>query len=343
MDDDTMDENNDKRYNSSKFSYIVDKAIHKRDMYTDRGDSLNPYLYMNLDDIPNFGWCARLYELIESSISIEELLDFIRDFVDNTRSDASGSEAMSESGELENASEASEEDQSYNDYVTTSDVLSNDTSDEKIEKKCFNENLSTLEKYTSEPDLFIIKTLNSQNKFEQGFCSTIQELNDYIRADHNSDQSTTLMGIWEQKRGEKLDDMGNGGKVSSKIVFNMPFRMFITLGSLERVLTENQKVWYALPLYGDKRRRIGNLNSWFGMGKNHGQIPGFKIYKLYTKEEITSGIQVFESIQMDYPLVIPSLESGSLQEVLENLTVEKYTKGLLNRLMYLASKSILLK
>lgn len=144
-----------------------------------------------------------------------------------------------------------------------------------------------------------------------------------------------------KERGEKLDDMGRGGRVSTKIVFNMPFRMFITLGSLERILTEHRKVWYALPLYGDKRRRIGNLNSRFGVGENHGQVPSFKIYKLYTKEEVTGGIQVVESIQTDYPLVIPSYETGSLQDALMNLTVEKYYKGLLQRLLYLASKSIL--
>jgi hypothetical protein len=88
---------------------------------------------------------------------------------------------------------------------------------------------------------------------------------------------------------------------------------------------------------------VKNVNSRFGVGENHGQVPGFKIYKLYTKEEVTSGIQVVESIQIDYPLVIPSYETGSLQDALMNLTVEKYYKGLLQRLLYLASKSILTK
>ena len=43
------------------------------------------------------------------------------------------------------------------------------------------------------------------------------------------------------------------------------------------------KNWYLLPLYGNKRRRIGLQ---FGSSKNHGQIPGSKIYKAFTKEEI---------------------------------------------------------
>ena len=40
------------------------------------------------------------------------------------------------------------------------------------------------------------------------------------------------------------------------------------------------------------RRRVGNLSEIYAQSMNHGQIPGFVIYKLFTKDEIEQGVVV---------------------------------------------------
>jgi hypothetical protein len=55
-----------------------------------------------------------------------------------------------------------------------------------------------------------------------------------------------------------------------------------------------------VPLFGGKKRRLGNLRGTFGIGMNHGQVPGETIYKLYTKEEVDAGVQAI-NLNSDFP------------------------------------------
>jgi hypothetical protein len=95
---------------------------------------------------------------------------------------------------------------------------------------------------------------------------------------------------------------GVSGKPTGRIVVRLPQnQIYVTSGSVKRMLSSNIKEWYALPLFGGKRRRIGNLRGIFGSSMNHGQIPGFIVYKLYTKDEILKNIIVEEN-EDDYPM-----------------------------------------
>ena len=98
-----------------------------------------------------------------------------------------------------------------------------------------------------------------------------------------------------------FSNTGRGGVATGKMVVKI-HTMYITLGSAEKILKSNNKIWYALPLYNGKRRRIGNLDDFFGESMNHGQVPGFVIYKVYTKDEIKEKNEVKESWS-DYPLL----------------------------------------
>lgn len=96
---------------------------------------------------------------------------------------------------------------------------------------------------------------------------------------------------------------GISTKPTGRLIIRLPTfdQMYITLGSAHRVLKEKNKIWYALPLFGGKKRRIGNIAGIYGSSLNHGQIPGFNIYKLFTKEEILQGVKSVET-HGDYPL-----------------------------------------
>ena len=59
-----------------------------------------------------------------------------------------------------------------------------------------------------------------------------------------------------------------------------------------RIICRPETNWYALPLYGGKRRRIGNISELYAQSMNHGQIPGYIVYKLFTKDEIEQGVIV---------------------------------------------------
>lgn len=309
------------------FTSIMDTAMDNNEEFR----YLKP-IYLDVLYISQDGWPNAFRER-HSFTTVREFLEKIKRKVDESRSIVLTDED-DESSQPNETFTSEEDTESSSGYSISNDTLSEDSDDshEPQPSKCFNEDVMTLEPYKSDPSLFIIKTQNSKGKFVEGFCSTIDEIYEYLEADRETDSghSNIFMGIWMKKKGQTLDEMGYGGVCSNKIVFRMPFGIYITLGSLERILSEKNRVWYALPLYGDKRRRIGNLESQFGIGQNHGQLPGFKVYKLYTKEEIANGVYV-QVKEDDYPVLIYFDSEGSLQETLENaIDLQRFHKGLIN-------------
>jgi hypothetical protein len=110
------------------------------------------------------------------------------------------------------------------------------------------------------------------------------------------------MALWSSPKDG--DTMGYGGRPTGKLVIKLPNLTYITVGSLKRLMKNPQvNQWYAVPLYNGKLRRVGNVMGIFGVSMNHGQLPGFKIYKLFTKEEILNEVEVNET-KDDYPLEI---------------------------------------
>lgn len=318
--------------NDNFFTSIMNTAMDNNEEY----GYLKP-IYLDALYIEEDGWINAFGDWHIASISVREFLEKIKEEVDASIPSDQFDDTT------DNTTFTSEEDtESSSGYSISNDTLSEDSDDseEAQPSKCFNENVMTLEPYESNNELFVVKTQNSRGKFVEGFCSTISEMYDYLQADRVTDSghSNIFMGIWMKKSGQQLDESGYGGICSNKIVFRMPFGIYITLGSLERILSEKTRVWYALPLYEGKRRRIGNLESQFGVSMNHGQIPGFVIHKLYTKEEISKGVYVQDK-EDDYPVRIFPQIDGSLQETLENaIDLGNFHKGLIRMLQDLIIK-----
>ena len=197
-------------------------------------------------------------------------------------------------------SNISEEDSDdFTNVITSdSDSITDDIS------SCPNNDLITLEPYDMNlNDVFTIYYLNNMKKFSTGSCISKSQMKDYIKSEDDEFPSL-LSTIW--KGG---DITGVGGKPTCKFIIKMPpNNIYITLGSFDKMMNSSEKKWYLLPLYSNKRRRIGYK---YGISANHGQIPGSYIYKSFTKEEIMSNIVVKET-DYDFPLYVKDLTLSEL-------------------------------
>ena len=177
---------------------------------------------------------------------------------------------------------------------------------------------------SNESDKIIVKMLKDNSFGEKGECFLKQDFIEQIKSCRISQNALDklipgytpsqimeslpiyMMSIYtaplKKHTSEQLMS-GISTKPTGRLIVRLPTfdQMYITLGSAHRVLKERNKVWYALPLFGGKNRRIGNLAGIYGSSLNHGQIPGFKIYKLFSKEEIFKGVKAVET-HGDYPL-----------------------------------------
>lgn len=180
---------------------------------------------------------------------------------------------------------------------------------EWIEKCCANESPLSLTPYTSEDwgDIISIKLMGTNGKFETGNCMTREELRLCLESEQDSDQPSYIQCIYSAPRDKSGSNLKTGLTASptNRLVFKFPTNgMFITMGSLKRVMTcTDIRNWYALPLFGGKRRRIGNIVGIYGASMNHGQVPGYRVYKLYTKREILWGVEATETYD-DYILFL---------------------------------------
>ena len=204
----------------------------------------------------------------------------------------------------------------------SSDFVSIQSSTESIsnkEIKCTNVDLINMENYdTNSEDVFTIFYLNNLNKFSSNSCVSKNEMKEYLKAEKEDDPSL-LTTLW--KGGDKS---GLGGKPTLKFIIKLPpNNVWITLGSFDRIMNSSIKKWYLLPLFGDKRRRIGYK---YGASANHGQIPGSKIYKVFTKEEIISGIICKES-DSDYPLYFKDFTIQDLSDGINSDVIIKTIKN----------------
>lgn len=221
-----------------------------------------------------------------------------------------------------------------------SSVTSNESDIENIKQftsnQCKNEDLIMGEPYTvdTNDNVFIMYVQKpNSNKFnDTGICVSKTEIKEYLKSDLTEDNPTVLMTLWT---GKDLDNSGNYGKPSGRIIVKMPpFNTFVTLGSLEQMLKNDyNKEWFLYPLYNGKRRRIGNLEGSYGSGQNHGQIPGSIIYKAYNKKQILKGIEIKEEYS-DYPLFIYD-NFRPLQQILnnDNISIKQLSHGLIKSLI----------
>lgn len=180
--------------------------------------------------------------------------------------------------------------------VPDDDIMSNDgmsitldsDSDMSIESRCENDSsYFDMEKFKNDDEVITIKFPNTNGTFSKGFCMRREELKQYIQTDLNSGDISNVMTLWSNR---SHDTVGYGNHPSGKIVISIPpYNQFITMKSFTKlfdVIYSLDDVFYAMPLYNGKRRRVGNVYGNFTISRHHGQIPGFVIYKLYTKNEL---------------------------------------------------------
>jgi Leucine-rich repeat (LRR) protein len=95
------------------------------------------------------------------------------------------------------------------------------------------------------------------------------------------DNST--MFNWVKKRDETLDDVGYGGEPGNKCYRRTPDNYYLTSSSVEFIKDNPDVTLYKAKKIKDNER-IGNWSGYMGMSRNHGQLPGFPIYKLIPLE-----------------------------------------------------------
>lgn len=216
----------------------------------------------------------------------------------------------------------------YTDLAASSNSI-NVTSD-KLLDKCLNISPLTLEPYTEDDysDLFIVYIQDKNGKFDKGSCSTKEELKSSLESNrmktHNLTPPNNIMSIYTTPNSNRKDDYTTGmtGKPTAKLVVRLiSNNIYVTYGSIKDIFNSDNKEWYAIPLYGGLRRRIGNVMGIYGASMNHGQAPGYIIYKLLTKKQVENNEVVKESIN-DYIYGFENIKS--LQEILEEKKIPIY-------------------
>lgn len=187
---------------------------------------------------------------------------------------------------------AEEDENDFDNIVLNSSNLSSEKNYYKNDNiHCTNNNVFTLESYTKEDEPIQIYTLNNKKKFEISTCITIDELKHHLAAGKDTKYPSMIMSICTPQ-----------SHATGKIVISLPpNNIFYTYGSVQKLLySELNKTWFALPLFGGKKRRIGNLDEAPLIGSLHCQIPGYQVYKLYSLDQIQNDLEVIETTS-DYP------------------------------------------
>jgi hypothetical protein len=224
------------------------------------------------------------------------------------------------------AEDAEEDSEDYTDLTTEKESIGTSRDLES----CTNNNLFTLEPYVEDDDPIVVYLPNSKMHFERSVCSTKEEIVQYLESMRDTAIPDNIMTIYTSPKDRNVS--GYGGKPTGRIVVKLPvMNVYVTYGSIKKILHSKNRTWYAMPLFGGKRRRVGNLLGIFGPSMNHGQVPGYLIYKLYDKAAITNRTEVNET-DSDYPTFLVD-NAKTLYEIVgdENINsvfVQGLVKGL---------------
>lgn len=185
--------------------------------------------------------------------------------------------------------------------IEQSSIVSNPSIDQ-----CSNSSILSLESYTKEDDPIMVYMLDSRSKYNKSICFTLAELQSFLESDKNRTFPDHIMAVYSKPR--KPDTTGIGSYPTQRIVAKLPVHnIYVTVGSIRKLLNTNIKIWYAVPLFGGKRRRVGNLRGIFGISMNHGQIPGEVIYKLIHQPPLDGN-----ETDSDYPANLKDLSKPLL-------------------------------
>ncbi len=275
----------------TKIMHIRDDASHRLTKAFIRKFLVHPNLSIDSEDL--------LLYLNDEHVDAD-IVHYIQTFIHDSETNSDISDISDISENMEKTEEDTESD---TESISGTESISSNYNYENVEN-CVNDNLIMLEKYTYNDSPFMIYTLNSVGKFEKAICSTQDEWNNYIMSDINNLENRdaiqkipmNIMSLGTIPRDGNMT--GVGSKPTNNIVIKMPInQLYITLGSAIRINREYEKnkIWYAFPMYNGKRKRVTNLKGVIGSSMNHGQVPGFVIYKLYKIDELENVMQIAEN------------------------------------------------
>jgi hypothetical protein len=178
------------------------------------------------------------------------------------------------------------------------DNLINNVEDADFSNLCLYDNFLTGEPYSYSKDLLMVHLPNSQGIFPvNGECLNLEGLSGAISSaltinEYNKPNLDIINCLWTTPKD--FNPAGFGGYPTSLVFIKLPLAvvLWVTLSSIVK-LTDNigkQQHWYAVPLFGGLKRRVGNIRGIFGISMNHGQGDGNVVYKLYSRKEILAGI-----------------------------------------------------
>lgn len=230
-----------------------------------------------------------------------------------------------EDQQLDPGYEYKSDDESVDDPV---ELKEGENEKDKIKSICTNDiSMITLEEYENLDDMYTVYRKNREGEFfEKGECGTKSELRDYLNSDIGQEIPSFFMTIGTTPKLQQDLLTGFTSKPTGKIVVRLPNDMYVTLKSIKRILAEKgHSKWFALPLYNGKNRRIVNLRGFYGIGNNHGQVPGFVVYKLFTGSEIKNKVRVQEGTD-DFPSVYLHDMMEPLFDILDkyNIPVQQF-------------------
>jgi hypothetical protein len=168
---------------------------------------------------------------------------------------------------------------------------------------CANDTLIMMEPYQIESDDLLMIYLYSKDNssFDSSFCIyRNEELKEYIKRNNN-----VFMCIYTDSTKTDEGEMkaGYGTRPTNRVIVKLPNNIYVTFSSMYNLLHDpDNKHFYLLPLYDNKRKRIGNLKGTFGASMNHGQAPGEYIYTCRTLKELEKNNFIPPYVVKDYIL-----------------------------------------
>lgn len=264
---------------------------------------------------------------------------------DEFQSNSSDSESNSSTRSI-----LEEDNDDFDSISANNDSLNmNDINNDNFMSKCLNESPITLSEYDNSDysELFIIYLLNNSGKFEKGSCLRKDELIELLKSDIIKDDAkppNNIMSIYTTPVSKYKHDFLTGltGKPTAKLVVRIPSNnIYVTYGSITNILNSKNKEWFALPLYGGNRRRVGNIMGIYGSSMNHGQAPGFIIYKLLSKQEVENNKLINET-RDDYPQIYLVDSMKPLHDILNEMMIPMkiFINKMINDLIKIKNTSV---
>lgn len=211
----------------------------------------------------------------------------------------------------------------------------NNTNNDETLQICQNESPITLDPYKKKnnDNIITIYFPNSKDIYssDKSTCIDKNELIDMLSSDlskrrENEGPPGYFMADWVPRTNSNIEDTGHKGKPGFKLFVKFPINnIYFTYNTISFALS----LPGGTPLYAKKilnNQRIGNLYGTFGIGQNHGQSPGFSVYKLYLSSTVLA-----KEDNNEYP---PQEKYGMFTYKEIDILIDEIIKGWRKQLKY---------